>query len=90
MSRIARSGPIAFHVVYSPEPLGGCRGRYEVEVKQGRALVAGLTVGAPTALIHEPECKAAVAEICETVAHFLLSDGPLSVERDGARVIVHV
>ena len=90
MSRTARSGPIAFHVAYAPDPLGGCQGRYDVEVKHGRKLVAEMTVGAPTALLKDPEGRAAVLEIAETVAHYLLSDGPLEVERDQDRVIVRV
>ncbi len=90
MSRTARSGPIAFHVAYAPDPLGGCPGRYEVEVKHGRKLVAEMTVGAPAALLKDPESRAAVQEIAETVAHYLLSDGPLPVERDEGRVIVRV
>jgi len=89
VSRTARSGAVTFAVQFQPEPLGGCRGHYDVTVTHGLERVE-VMVGAPTALLGEPESKASIAEVAETVAHFLLSDGPLPVERSEGRVIVRV
>lgn len=91
MSRTARSGALSFAIAFVAEPLGGCRGRYDVEVRQGRRAIAEVAVGAPTALLSDPEGKSAAKEIAETVAHYLLSDdAQLPIERDDERVIVRV
>ena len=65
MSRTARSGAVTFAVQFQPEPLGGCRGHYDVTVTHGLERVE-VMVGAPTALLGEPESKASIAEVAET------------------------
>lgn len=89
--KIARSGSVKFSLDYKPKPLGGSLGHYVVKVIcRETGLDTEIQVGAPTALVESnPEAHEAIEEIAETVAHFLLSSGPLPVEVSEGRVIIH-
>lgn len=88
--KIAQSGSVKFFLEFKPKPLGGSLGHYLVKVKCAEtALDTEIQVGAPTALVEDnPESLEAIKEIAETVAHFLLSSGPLPVEVSQERVII--
>lgn len=89
--KTARSGDVKFSLDYKPKPLGGSLGHYVVKVLCPKTnLDTEIQVGAPTALVESnPESSEAIEEIAETVAHFLLSSGPLPVELSEGRVIIH-
>lgn len=86
----ARSGDVYFKLEYKAKPLGGSLGHYVVKVAcQEPSLDTEFQVGAPTSLVESnPETSEAIKEIAETVAHFLLSSGPLPVEVSQGRVII--
>lgn len=88
MGKKIRSGDVRFDVEFVSEPLGGCRGRYDVAVRHGRSEEV-VQVGAPTALLADPLCQTSVAEIAETVARFLAGEVELPLEFSGERIVFH-